>query len=108
MFDPRIGRDDGKSMLRARVRKDDGRVIDLQQLLREVAHDPLLEELSGEQATVVSIAREVRATRDLWVATKRRRRSAARPLTRIAVAAATVVITAGSSLAVTGGLTGSA
>src|SRR5919109_2602572 len=91
-------------MLRALLRRRDGDVVDLEQLLRDTAHDPLLEELRNERTTVVAIASEVRASRDLWVAEPRRRRSIARPVTRVAVAAATVVITAGSSLAVTGGL----
>ena len=104
MVDPHASRSDDRAMLRALLRRRDGDVVDLEQLLRDTAHDPLLEELRNERTTVVAIASEVRASRDLWVAEPRRRRSIARPVTRVAVAAATVVITAGSSLAVTGGL----
>ncbi|MGH2680660.1 MAG: hypothetical protein ACRDG8_09320, partial [Actinomycetota bacterium] len=101
-MDPRR-RDDGKSLIRAMVRRPDGHLIDLDALLRDVAARPLPSELWAEHATVASMATHVRASRDAWVLTPPARRSH-RPIVRGAIAAATIVITAGSSLAVTGQL----
>src|SRR5688572_6468118 len=96
-------RDDGKSFLRAMMRKPEGQLIDLDALLREVGARPLPSELWGEHSTVASMAAEIRAAR-ASIAEPVRRRTVHRPVTRAAVAAATIVITAGSSLAMTGHL----
>jgi hypothetical protein len=103
MIDPGR-RDDGKSFLRAMVRVPSGRLIDFDELLRDVDGSALPEELWAEEATVASMAAKVRASRDAWVLTKRPTRRPIGPVMRSAVAVATVVITAGSSLALTGDL----
>ncbi len=102
MHEPRR-HDDGKSLLRAMVRTPEGQLIDLDALLKEVGARPLPSELWAEHATVASMAAEVRAARRSMDEPVRRR-TVHRPVTRAAVAAATIVITAGSSLAVTGHL----
>jgi hypothetical protein len=91
------------SMLRAVIRDDAGRHVDVQRFFHELSAPARAAELLAEHEVVASMVAEIRAQRR-DDGQRSARHSAFRAAARVVIVTGTIVMTAGSSLALVGGL----